>query len=872
MDSHKNFAWAAVLTPPSPAASGTSLVLAAGAGALMPTPPFNATICPADTVPTTTNAEIVRVLALSGDTVTSMSRAQEGTLARTIVAGDIFADVNTNQAMMDAEGVILLQNVDTSAVSAGCPVYAGTSANTFLRTQMFSDPQLVVGLILDGSVAVSAVGRVQTAGRMALTTAQWDSVIIGGSGGGLVPGAKYGLSTTLGKIRTIVTGVNDGQPHLVVGVALSPTEMLLQISDVTDLSDALSTLTSVYDASFGLLFQSVADIAAAAAAAETHADTASAAATSVDARVNTLGQQVSVLSQAVSVLSQSQSVLSQAVSILSQGLSVEIGARIAKDDLLSNQISVVSSQVSTVSVAVTSVDTRLNTVSNQVSVLSQAVSILSQQVSVLSQAHSVLSQAHSVLSQTVSALNQQVSSEISNRVSADNQLSANIQTVSNAASNALSVASQALSLISVVSARTTAATSVKGLQSAINALSGRISAIAGGAGSVTSTEVSAVSAQAASAINVVSNAVSIVSTAASNALSVANAASNAASIVSSRVASILSVDLSVHSQAISVLSQQVSALSSQVSVVSVAVTSVDTRVNTVSQQVSALSQAVSVLSQAWSVLSAVSARTTAATSVKGMQSIINALSGRISAAVGGGGFAASALTTGGTSVQGAQSVVNALSSRISVVSNAISILSVNAASANNAVSAQAASALSDSVSVGTATANALSNAISALSLVVSPRRVVLTTVATVSASAMTNIAGMSISVNAGETCQFKAFLFVNRGAAGTIMGYGFTFPKMTRIRGRIIVPISVQQGALGSVADVPLIKTFNGDSASGSVLASVPAQTLVSVFVDIEAIMVVSTGGVVQMQLKAAGGASAATVLAGSYMQVLKIG
>lgn len=969
MDSHKNFAWTTVLTPPSPAVSGTSLILASGAGALMPTPPFNATICPADTVPTTLNAEIVRVTAVTGDTVTSMQRAREGTTARTILAGDVFDAGITVRTLTDVESPVTalldsvsaltdtqntqgiqlvslafgnslnLQNVDVSALAAGMPVYAFGSGAVKRASNAAAGTKHVIGLVLDSNIDVSAVGPIAINGKLVFGTATWDAVVTGQSGG-LTPGATYYLSPIAGKLVQTAPVTGAVRP---VGIATAPDTMELLLADYDDATSDLAALSTA---------------------------------------LNVLSQGQSVLNQAVSVLSQSNSALSQAVSIISQGLSVEIAARIAKDDVLSNQLSVVSSQVSTVSVAVTSVDTRVNTVSNQVSVLNQAVSVLSQQLSVVSQQVSVLSQAHSVLSQTVSALNQQVSSEISNRVSADNFLSVVIQGVSNAASNALSVASQALSLISAVSARNTAATSVKGLQSAINALSGRISAIAGGAGSVTSTEVSAVSAQAASAINVVSNAVSIlsqsvsvlsqavsvlsqahsalsqqvsvlssqvstvsvavtsvdshvntvsnavsiVSTAASNALSVANAASNAASIVSSRVASILSVDLSAHSQAISVLSQQVSVLSqaisvlsqlhsalsqqvsvlsSQVSVVSVAVTSVDSRVNTVSQQVSVLSQAVSVLSQAWSVLSVVSARTTAATSVKGMQAIVNALSGRISAAVGGGGFVASARTTADTSVQGAQSVVNALSSRISAISNVVSILSVNAASANNAVSAQAASALSqaisalsqtisvasaaaasannavsaqaasalsDSVSVGTATANALSNAISALSLAVNPRRVVLTTVATVSSSAMTNISGMSISVNAGETCQFKAFMFVNRGAVGTVMGYGFTFPKMTRIRGRIIVPVSVLQGGIEVVSDIPFINLFNGDSASGSILVSTIAMSLLSVFVEIEAVMVVSTGGVVQMQMRAAAGASAATVLAGSYMQVLKIG
>lgn len=103
-DSHKNFAASLVATAPSPATSGASLVVTTGDGALFPTAPFNATICPAGTQPTTANAEIVRVTAVATDTLT-ITRAQETTSARTVVVGDqIFAGI-TAQTLLDAETV-----------------------------------------------------------------------------------------------------------------------------------------------------------------------------------------------------------------------------------------------------------------------------------------------------------------------------------------------------------------------------------------------------------------------------------------------------------------------------------------------------------------------------------------------------------------------------------------------------------------------------------------------------------------------------------------------------------------------------------------------------------------------------------------------
>jgi hypothetical protein len=101
-DAHKNFAYGTVLTVPSPAASGTSLVLNTGQGALMPAVPFNATVWVSGSQAISTNAEIVRVTARSTDTLTIV-RAQEGSSARTVVAGDQFAASITAKTLTDAE-------------------------------------------------------------------------------------------------------------------------------------------------------------------------------------------------------------------------------------------------------------------------------------------------------------------------------------------------------------------------------------------------------------------------------------------------------------------------------------------------------------------------------------------------------------------------------------------------------------------------------------------------------------------------------------------------------------------------------------------------------------------------------------------------
>ena len=103
-DKHKNFAISAVATAPSPASSGTSLVVTAGQGSRFPTPPFNATVWPSGATPDPSNAEIVRVTAISTDTLT-ITRQAESTSARSIVVGDQIAATITAETLVDVERV-----------------------------------------------------------------------------------------------------------------------------------------------------------------------------------------------------------------------------------------------------------------------------------------------------------------------------------------------------------------------------------------------------------------------------------------------------------------------------------------------------------------------------------------------------------------------------------------------------------------------------------------------------------------------------------------------------------------------------------------------------------------------------------------------
>ena len=117
MDALKNFSYSLVATAPSPATSGTSLVVTAGQGSYFPATPFDATIWPSGSQPTNTNAEIVRVTNVSTDTFT-ITRAQYGTTAQSIAVGYQIAqtvDANLLSQLAPLSGATFTGNVTAPA-------------------------------------------------------------------------------------------------------------------------------------------------------------------------------------------------------------------------------------------------------------------------------------------------------------------------------------------------------------------------------------------------------------------------------------------------------------------------------------------------------------------------------------------------------------------------------------------------------------------------------------------------------------------------------------------------------------------------------------------------------------------------------------
>lgn len=201
-DAHKNFAVSAVATAPSPATSGTSLVVTAAQGARFPAVPFNATIWPAASQPTPANAEIVRVTAISTDTLT-ITRAQESSSARTVIVGDQIAATITAKTLTDVEGPSV--NTKTATVATA----EGTSSTTYTDLATTTDTVsatigtsgmciVIIGATISGSLG-GAVGYASFAASGANTVAAADANAYAvGAVGGLTAGQQSYITTLTG--------------------------------------------------------------------------------------------------------------------------------------------------------------------------------------------------------------------------------------------------------------------------------------------------------------------------------------------------------------------------------------------------------------------------------------------------------------------------------------------------------------------------------------------------------------------------------------------------------------------------------------------------------------------------------------------------
>lgn len=523
-------------------------------------------------------------------------------------------------------GIVSLQNVDGSAVSAGAPVYEFTSAATFKRANASAaTTKKVIGLVIDANIAVSAVGRVQTMGLVTLTTAQWDSIT--GQVGGLTPGTQYYLDNTTGllAITTPATGVS--RP---VGIAISTTVMQLQLGGVDDLTSAVLANSAQMTSADNAISNAVSIVSVAQA-------TTSAAVTSVNQIVSVISQQVSALSANVATISLNVSAMSTKLSNTTSAVQANSAQMTSADNAISNAVSIVSAAVvqeaSVRSVQAVSIMSAVSVNSAQ---MTSADNAISNAVSIVSVAQAATSAAVTSVNNRISGVSADLTSfkaslnnfgDVSISTPTDGQVlmynaSAGQWFNSTAPGGTASVTSaEYASTVSIVSTIqwpaietvTSAVYSVveadrgkikyfnnaasievvlpNGLTSGFQAMIYRASA----AGLLRFSATTTLEAQG-SALNDAKTAATIIHKGGNEWLALG-------AFLPAELGT-LSNQISVLSQAVSVLSQAVSVLSNTVSAISARMDGLSQAVSVVSQSLSVLSQSVSVLSQAVSVISA----------------------------------------------------------------------------------------------------------------------------------------------------------------------------------------------------------------------------------------------------------------------------
>lgn len=120
-----------------------------------------------------------------------------------------------------------LTNGNAGALVIGAPVYASGNDTVDKAKADAVGTANVIGLMADASTAAAAVGGVQVDGILAATTGQWDAVA--GTTGGLTKDVFYYLSAATAGLLTATAPSAAGQFVVCVGVAISTTEMKINI-------------------------------------------------------------------------------------------------------------------------------------------------------------------------------------------------------------------------------------------------------------------------------------------------------------------------------------------------------------------------------------------------------------------------------------------------------------------------------------------------------------------------------------------------------------------------------------------------------------------------------------------------------------------
>jgi len=120
-----------------------------------------------------------------------------------------------------------LINGNAGSIVIGTPVYASANNTVDKARANAVGTTNVVGLVYDASISAAASGGVLMDGILSATTDQWDAVA--GTTGGLTRDVIYYLSAATAGLLTSTAPSNVGEFVVSVGIAISTTELKIEI-------------------------------------------------------------------------------------------------------------------------------------------------------------------------------------------------------------------------------------------------------------------------------------------------------------------------------------------------------------------------------------------------------------------------------------------------------------------------------------------------------------------------------------------------------------------------------------------------------------------------------------------------------------------
>jgi hypothetical protein len=232
IDAHENFAYSTVATVPAPADTGTTLTVHVGHGGRFPAAPFNAVVWPATVLPLATNAEIVRVTAISSDALT-ITRAQEGSTARAITTGDQISAPLTAKTLDDIQTAIAAK-ADATTTTAALAGKADATATTAALAAKSDVPAITAAANLGATAtfALAASGEKWLTGVLTANLILTLTGLAAGARGQLIltPDATGGrtLTVTDGTTSAVVTVNSAASASTVVDAYFDGTDLYLK--------------------------------------------------------------------------------------------------------------------------------------------------------------------------------------------------------------------------------------------------------------------------------------------------------------------------------------------------------------------------------------------------------------------------------------------------------------------------------------------------------------------------------------------------------------------------------------------------------------------------------------------------------------------